>query len=94
MEGAGARGSALERDRRAISKSSQSPPIRPAGKGIDGNGDEGTLNTETKNFVLANRSEPLVIHTRVIRIYTTIWLGLIRRKRYARRIPSVSLGMG
>ena len=26
-------------------------------------GDEGTLDTETKNFVLANRSEPLVIHT-------------------------------
>jgi lipopolysaccharide export system protein LptC len=26
-------------------------------------GDEGVLNTETKNFLLSNRSEPLVIHT-------------------------------
>lgn len=26
-------------------------------------GDEGTLNTETKDFVLANRSQPLVIRT-------------------------------
>ena len=26
-------------------------------------GDEGTLNTDTKNFVLTNRSEPLVIYT-------------------------------
>ena len=26
-------------------------------------GDEGTLNTDTKNFILANRSEPLVIYT-------------------------------
>jgi LPS export ABC transporter protein LptC len=33
------------------------------GKEMTVKGDEGTLHTDTKNFVLANRSEPLVIYT-------------------------------
>ncbi|HEU4505358.1 MAG TPA: LPS export ABC transporter periplasmic protein LptC [Nitrospira sp.] len=33
------------------------------GRELTVHGDEGTLNTETKNFLLANRSEPLVIYT-------------------------------
>src|SRR5262249_30661330 len=33
------------------------------GKEMTVRGDEGTLNTDTKNFVLANRAEPLVIYT-------------------------------
>ena len=33
------------------------------GKDLTVTGDEGTLDTETKDFVLANRSEPLVIRT-------------------------------
>jgi lipopolysaccharide export system protein LptC len=33
------------------------------GKEMTVQGDEGTLDTESKNFVLANRSEPLVIYT-------------------------------
>ena len=33
------------------------------GKELTVTGDEGTLDTETKDFVLANRSEPLVVHT-------------------------------
>ena len=33
------------------------------GKELTVHGDEGTLNTETKNFLLSNRSAPLVIYT-------------------------------
>ncbi|MBA5867094.1 MAG: LPS export ABC transporter periplasmic protein LptC [Nitrospira sp. CR1.3] len=33
------------------------------GKELTVEGDEGTLDTDTKNFVLANRSEPLVLRT-------------------------------
>lgn len=33
------------------------------GKELTVTGDDGVLNTETKDFVLSNKSEPLVVHT-------------------------------
>ena len=53
----------FERDRQAILQVVAVTLFGRQGKELTVTGDEGTLNTETKNFVLANRSEPLVIHT-------------------------------
>jgi len=53
----------FERDRRAMLQVVAVTLFGRRGKELTVTGDEGTLNTETKNFVLANRSEPLVIHT-------------------------------
>ena len=53
----------FERDRRAILQVVAVTLFGQQGKEMTVTGDEGTLNTETKNFVLANRLEPLVIHT-------------------------------
>ena len=53
----------FERDRRAMLRVVEVTLFGQQGKDLTVTGDEGTLNTETKNFMLANRSEPLVIHT-------------------------------
>jgi LPS export ABC transporter protein LptC len=53
----------FERDRRAMLQVVAVTLFGQKGKELTVTGDEGTLNTETKNFVLANRSEPLVIRT-------------------------------
>jgi len=53
----------FERDSRAMLQVVAVTLFGQQGKELTVTGDEGTLNTETKNFVLANRSEPLVIHT-------------------------------
>ena len=53
----------FERDRQAILQAVAVTLFGKQGKELTVTGDEGTLNTETKNFVLANRSMPLVIHT-------------------------------
>jgi LPS export ABC transporter protein LptC len=53
----------FERDRRAMLQVVAVTLFGQQGKEMTVTGDEGTLNTETKNFVLANRSEPLVIRT-------------------------------
>ncbi len=53
----------FERDRQAMLQVVAVTLFGQQGKELTVTGDEGTLNTETKNFVLANRSEPLVIHT-------------------------------
>jgi LPS export ABC transporter protein LptC len=53
----------FERDRRAILQVVAVTLFGRQGKELTVIGDEGTLNTETKNFVLANRSKPLVIYT-------------------------------
>ncbi len=53
----------FERDKRAILQVVAVTLFGQQGKELTVTGDEGTLNTETKNFVLTNRSEPLVIHT-------------------------------
>lgn len=53
----------FERDRRAMLRVVAVTLFGRRGKELTVTGDEGTLNTETKNFELANRSEPLVIQT-------------------------------
>ena len=53
----------FERDRQAMLQVVAVTLFGQQGKELTVTGDEGTLNTETKNFVLVNRSEPLVIHT-------------------------------
>ena len=53
----------FERDRQAMLQVVAVTLFGRQGRELTVTGDEGTLNTETKNFVLANRSEPLVIHT-------------------------------
>jgi LPS export ABC transporter protein LptC len=53
----------FERDRQALLRIVAVTLFGQHGKELTVTGDEGTLNTETKNFVLANRSEPLVVQT-------------------------------
>ena len=53
----------FEQDKRAMLHDVAVTLFGQQGKELTVTGDEGTLNTETKNFMLANRSEPLVIHT-------------------------------
>lgn len=53
----------FEKDRRAMLQIVAVTLFGQHGKELTVTGDEGTLNTDTKNFVLANRSEPLVVHT-------------------------------
>ncbi|MEO8341903.1 MAG: LPS export ABC transporter periplasmic protein LptC [Nitrospirota bacterium] len=53
----------FERDKRAMLQVVAVTLFGQQGKEMTVTGDEGTLNTETKNFVLTNRTEPLVIHT-------------------------------
>lgn len=53
----------FEQDKKAILDNVAVTLFGVQGKELTVHGDEGTLNTETKNFLLANRSEPLVIYT-------------------------------
>jgi len=53
----------FERDKRAMLRIVAVTLFGQQGKELTVTGDEGTLDTETKNFVLANRLEPLVVHT-------------------------------
>ena len=53
----------FERDRRAMLQVVAVTLFGQQGKELTVTGDEGTLDMETKNFVLSNRSEPLVVHT-------------------------------
>ena len=53
----------FERDRRAMLQVVAVTLFGQQGKELTVTGDEGILNTETKNFELVNRSEPLVIRT-------------------------------
>lgn len=53
----------FEQDKRAVLKTVAVTLFGLKGKELTVNGDEGTLDTESKNFVLANKTEPLVVHT-------------------------------
>jgi lipopolysaccharide export system protein LptC len=53
----------FEQDKKAVLDNVAVTLFGIQGKELTVHGDEGTLNTETKNFLLANRSEPLVIYT-------------------------------
>lgn len=53
----------FEQDKRALLDQVAVTLFGREGKELTVEGDEGTLNTETKNFMLANRTEPLVVRT-------------------------------
>ncbi len=53
----------FEQKKRAILQTVAVTLFGLKGKELTVTGDEGTLDTETKNFVLANRTDPLVVHT-------------------------------
>lgn len=53
----------FEQDKRALLETVAVTLFGQQGKELTVQGDEGTLDTNTKNFVLANRVEPLVVHT-------------------------------
>ena len=86
----------FERDRRAMLKVVAVTLFGQQGKDLTVTGDEGTLNTETKNFVLANRSEPLVIHTEsgyVIYTNHLAWTDQTREIRTEDRVRIVGHGL-
>ncbi|MEY4704259.1 MAG: hypothetical protein RL042_455 [Nitrospirota bacterium] len=53
----------FDQERRAMLQNVAVTLFGQRGKELTVTGDEGILDTETKNFVLSNRSEPLVVHT-------------------------------
>jgi lipopolysaccharide export system protein LptC len=53
----------FEQDRRALLQTVVVTLFGQQGKELTVNGEEGTLDTATKNFMLANRSTPLVVET-------------------------------
>jgi lipopolysaccharide export system protein LptC len=53
----------FEQEKRALLETVDVTLFGQRGKELTVQGDEGTLNTETKNFLLTNRSEPLVVRT-------------------------------
>ena len=53
----------FEHDNRAVLDHVAVTLFGISGKDMTVEGDEGTLDTATKNFMLANRSEPLAVHT-------------------------------
>ncbi len=53
----------FEREKKAVLDNVTVTLFGLQGKELTVQGDEGSLDTESKDFLLANRSEPLVIHT-------------------------------
>src|SRR5262245_48417060 len=53
----------FEQDKRAILDQVAVTLFGQEGKELTVEGDEGTLNTDTKNFVLSNHTDPLVVRT-------------------------------
>jgi LPS export ABC transporter protein LptC len=74
----------FERDKKAILDQVAVTLFGLQGKEMSVQGDEGTLDTESKNFVLVNRSEPLVIYTEsgyVIYTNHLVWTDQTREIR-------------
>lgn len=80
-----------ERDRRAMLQIVAVTLFGQQGKELTVTGDEGILNTETKNFVLSNRSEPLVIHTESGYVIYTNHLAWTDQTREVRTQDSVRI---
>ena len=86
----------FERDKQAILQTVAVTLFGRQGKELTVTGDEGTLNTETKNFVLANRSEPLVIQTEsgyVIYTNHLVWTDQTREIRTQDPVRIVGHGL-
>ena len=86
----------FEQDKKAILDNVAVTLFGVQGKELTVHGDEGTLNTETKNFLLANRSEPLVIYTQSgYTIYTNhlVWTDQTREIRTQDPVHIVGNGL-
>jgi LPS export ABC transporter protein LptC len=81
----------FERDRRATLQVVAVTLFGKQGKDMTVTGDEGTLNTETKDFELANRSEPLVIRTESGYVIYTNHLAWTDQTREIRTHDSVRI---
>jgi lipopolysaccharide export system protein LptC len=74
----------FEQDKRALLDQVVVTLFGQQGRELTVEGDEGTLETDTKNFVLANRTEPLVVHTQngyVIYTNHLAWVDDVREIR-------------
>jgi len=86
----------FEQDKKAILDNVAVTLFGVQGKELTVHGDEGTLNTETKNFLLADRSEPLVIYTQSgYTIYTNhlVWTDQTREIRTQDPVHIVGHGL-
>jgi len=86
----------FERERRALLQIVAVTLFGQHGKDLTVIGDEGTLDTDTKNFVLANRVEPLVVHTEsgyVIYTNHLAWTDQTREIRTADPVRIVGHGL-
>lgn len=81
----------FERDKRAMLQVVVVTLFGQHGKELTVTGDEGALDTETKNFVLANRSEPLVVHTESGYVIYTNHLAWTDQTREIRTQDSVRI---
>jgi LPS export ABC transporter protein LptC len=81
----------FERDRQAMLQVVAVTLFGQQGQQMTVTGEEGTLNTETKNFVLANRSEPLVIYTESGYVIYTNHLAWTDQTREIRTLDPVRI---
>ena len=86
----------FERDKRAMLQAVAVTLFGRQGKEMTVTGDEGTLNTETKNFMIANRSEPLAVYTEsgyVIYTNHLVWTDQTREIRTEDPVRVVGPGL-
>ncbi|BCA56754.1 conserved exported protein of unknown function [Nitrospira sp. KM1] len=86
----------FEQDKRALLETVAVTLFGQQGKDLTVEGDEGTLETDTKNFRLANRTEPLVLHTASgYIIYTNhlVWTDSTRQIRTSDPVRIVGNGL-
>ncbi|MEK7236914.1 MAG: LPS export ABC transporter periplasmic protein LptC [Nitrospirota bacterium] len=81
----------FERERRAMLQIVAVTLFGQQGKELTVTGDEGILDTETKNFVLSNRSEPLMVHTESGYVIYTNHLAWTDQTREIRTQDSVRI---
>lgn len=81
----------FERDRRAMLQIVAVTLFGQQGKELTVTGDDGVLDTETKNFTLSNRSEPLVVHTESGYVIYTNHLAWTDQTREIRTQDSVRI---
>src|ERR1043165_8359605 len=83
----------FEQDKKAILDNVAVTLFGAQGRELTVHGDEGTLNTETKNFLLENRSEPLLIYTQSgYTIYTNHLAGTGQSREIRTQDPRPFVG--
>ncbi len=86
----------FEQEKRALLETVAVTLFGQQGKELTVEGDEGTLETDTKNFVLANRTEPLVVRTEsgyVIYTNHLAWTDETRQIRTSDHVRIVGHGL-